>query len=71
MHILFEHIELFCTLTGKGLGFYSEQAKEAVHYDYLGTEELFQCKEENPNFGKYETASVVWYNTDHLGIASK
>ena len=22
MHILFEHVELFCTLTGKGLGFY-------------------------------------------------
>ena len=67
MHILFEHCELFCTLTGKGLGFYSEQAKEAVHYDYLPTEKLFQCNEDNPNFAKYETDGVVRYNTDHLG----
>ena len=71
MHILFEHVDLFCTLTGKGLGFYSEQAAEAVHYDYLETEKDFQCNEENPKFGEYETAGVVRYNRNHLGIASE
>ena len=68
MHYLFEHVDLFCTLTGKGLGFYSEQAIEAVHHKHLSYEQNFQCKEENPNFGKLQTASVVRQNTDHLGV---
>ena len=71
MHILFEHVEMYCTLSGKGLGFVSEQAKEAVHFDYLGVEQNFQCSEGNPNFGKMETKSVVRYNTDHLGAIQK
>ena len=67
MHVLFEHVEMFCTLTGKGLGFYSEQAKEAVHWDFLTTEANYQCKESNPNFGPRQTDSVVKYNTMHMG----
>ena len=43
---------LFCTLTGKGLGFYSEQVIEIVHHDHLATEQNFQCSEENPDFGE-------------------
>lgn len=71
MHILFEHVEMYCSLTQKGLGFVSEQAKEACHFDYLGIEKNFQCAEGNPHFGDMETKGVIRYNTDHLGAIEK
>lgn len=37
IHIIFEHIEEFCEFSQQGLGYYSEQAMEAVHCDFKTT----------------------------------
>ena len=69
MHVLFEHVEMYCTLQQHGLGFVSEQAVEAVHHDYLPTQNQFFCNDEaNPLFGETQTNGMIKYNTDHLGF---
>ena len=65
MHILFEHVETFCTMKGYGLGYASEQAKEAVHHDFLHTQAQYNTKPDKELYGNRMTEAVVKYNSMH------
>ena len=66
MHILFEHVEDFCILTNRGLGYYSEQAKEAIHHDFKSTQSLYTTKQDKASYGDRMTGAVVKYNSKNL-----
>ena len=66
MHILFEHVEDFCILTNRGLGYYSEQAKEAIHHDFKSTQSLYTTKQDKASYGDRMTGAVVKCNSKNL-----
>ena len=51
MHIVFDHVATFCDSKKRGLGFYSEQAGEAIHYSFLKESwERFKVTENSVHF---------------------
>ena len=66
VHILVDHVPDFCDSKGKGLGFYSEQASEAVHCDYKKTWKNHKVHETNPKFPSNLLAATLKYNCKHL-----
>jgi hypothetical protein len=60
MHAVFYHIPEFCEKKQCGLGAYSEQASEAVHYDFECVWDNFKIKSFNhPHFKKTAIASHI------------
>ena len=66
VHILVEHVIPFCEKHEKGLGFFSEQAFEAVHADFKKTWKNYKVDESNPQFGEKLLQATLKYNFKHL-----
>ena len=66
IHCIFVHVPQFCDLKGVGLGFYSEQASESVHYDFKQTWNNYKVKENHPDFAKNLLKAVLKYNALHI-----
>lgn len=66
VHALIHHVPYFCLKTGKGLGFYSEQAMEAVHADFKKIWEKYKLKKDHPNYHEHLLKAVCEYNSQHI-----
>lgn len=49
LHAIFEHIPHFCNRHQKGLGLFSEQARESSHHDSTTVWKFYKVPKENPN----------------------
>lgn len=52
VHTLFFHVKDFCTTTHKSLGFYNNQARESVHFDFFMTWKKHKVASNNPDYEK-------------------
>ena len=66
VHMIFDHVIPFCELKEKGLGYYSEQASESVHYDFKTTWSNYSRKMNDPKYGEKLLSAVVNYNSHHI-----
>lgn len=67
VHAVFHHILEFCQVHGKGLGPWSEQASESVHYDFQETWTCFKVRSlDHPDYGNRLVKAVCTYNSRHL-----
>lgn len=66
VHAVFFHIGQFCKLHGIGLGFFSEQAMESVHFDFKSFWEKNKVAENHPDYAKKLLRAVCQYNSLHL-----
>ena len=68
VHIIMHHLTEFFNIKGKdhGLSFYSEQAVEAVHYDFKNFWNKYAVEPENPNFGRNLKSAVSAYVSSHV-----
>lgn len=66
IHTIFFHVEQFCQHYGIGLGFFSEQAFESVHYDFCQTRNDFKVDSKNKNYSSKLLRCVCVYNCKHL-----
>lgn len=66
IHTIFYHVKQFCAEHGIGLGFYSEQAFESVHYDFNKTWANFKIKVGDESYGSKLLRAVCQYNCNHL-----
>lgn len=66
-HIVFEHVPHFCNIKGVGLGFFSEQASEAVHHDFGMVWERYKVNSiEHPTYAPQLLKTTLKYNSDHV-----
>ena len=69
VHILITHVPDFCMKHGRSLGWYSEQALESCHYDFLrNTWEKQGYKRQlgHPDYAKSLLAAVIAYSSKHI-----
>ena len=67
LHIIFNHVPSFCKKTGLGLGFFSEQATEAINYSFIQEAwERFRVSNNHAEYGEHLRKAVVSYNSKHL-----
>ena len=66
VHILIDHVPDFCEAKQKGLGYFSEQASEAVHCNFKNTFKNYNVDEKNPSFPTNLCAATMKYNVKHL-----
>ena len=66
IHILIDHVPVFCERKQKSLGYFSEQASESVHSDFRKTWENYKVSPNNPSFGEKLLRAVVIYNARHV-----
>lgn len=66
IHCVFFHVAEFCDKVGKGLGFYSEQAIEAVHADFKSTWAKYKVATSHSEYSKQLLRAVQEYNSKHL-----
>lgn len=66
IHAIFFHVTEFCSKTGKGLGFYSEQVIESLHHDFSDTWKNFKVLKEHPQYKDRLLRAVCQYNSKHL-----
>ena len=67
IHAILFHIAEFIDYSGCGLGLFSEQSFEGVHYDFRKHWEVMKINDLNhPNFGKKLKTSIKIYNSRHL-----
>ena len=67
VHAVFFHVEQFCDKKGIGLGFFSEQAMESVHYDFLKSSwEMNKVAANHPDHPKKLLRAVCSYNALHV-----
>lgn len=66
VHIVFHHIKDFCSKKERGLGFYSEQAFEAVHHDFLSVWKYFKVSENHSNYDNKLRSAVRRFNSRHI-----
>ena len=61
------HIAEFCTITGRGLGPWSEQSGESVQHDFKGTWNSSIVNDTNRDiYGENLLKAVCAYNSQHL-----
>ena len=72
-HIVFQHIAEFLSRVNAGenfstvgLGYFSEQAFEAMHHDVKVIWEKVKVGLDHPNFSEKLRSFVVAYNSKHL-----
>ena len=58
-------------MVGLGLGYYSEQAFEAIHYDFLKFEEHCSVSKDHKDYRMKMMAIVQRYNSLHMGYKCK
>ena len=67
IHVLLDHVPKFCERKGKGLGFYNEQASEAVHSDFLKIWNNYKVNDEDhPKYRESLNSAGLEYNQRHL-----
>ena len=73
VHIVFQHVSEFLNIVNSGgekssfgLGYFSEQAFEAMHYDIKGLWERVKVSSGHPEFGERLKAAVTAYNSKHI-----
>ncbi len=66
MHVLQFHVEEFIAKQNFSLGIYSEQAIEAVHYDFDEFQSKYVPHSQKENLHLSQLRSVCVYNASHL-----
>ena len=66
LHVIFHHVVEFCERNGRGLGIFSEQCSESVHYDYEGTWKNYRRNPSAKDYGEQLKKSVIHYNSTHI-----
>lgn len=67
MHIVIQHVNNFCQFHHCSLGIFSEQATEAIHYDFQAMwQHGGKVSDSHPQYGSHLLQSVVCYNGRHL-----
>lgn len=66
IHIIFEHVVEFCEYYGQGLGYFSEQAMEAVHCDFKATWNNYKISKDHEDYFTNLLRSTCVYNSLHL-----
>lgn len=66
VHVVFHHIEDFCSRQKDGLGFFSEQAMESVHFDFLTRWKNYKVSLNHLDYGQHLLKAVCSYNSHHL-----
>lgn len=66
VHAIFFHIEDFCKISDKGLGYYSEQAVESAHADFKKIWKKYKVKKSNPKYSENLLKAGREYNSKHL-----
>ena len=66
VHILIFHVSEFCNQFRRGLGIYSEQASESVHYDFDSFWEKYKVNRNHPKLGSRLLKAVSAYNAFHI-----
>lgn len=66
VHAVFFHVEDFCDLKNIGLGFYSEQAMEAVHFDFNSFWQRYKVPIKNPEYSSKLKRALCAYNSLHV-----
>lgn len=65
LHIVAHHIIDFCEMTGRSLGFYSEQASEQVHHLFNEHSKNFTVNNNSPTYAQDLLRSVCVFNSRH------
>ncbi|CAH0560526.1 unnamed protein product [Brassicogethes aeneus] len=63
VHAVFYHVAESCKKTGRGLGYYSEQAMESVHHDFNELWKRFKVDINNARYGCQLLKAVSQYNS--------
>ena len=69
VHILFKHVPDFCKKHGRSLGWYSEQALESCHHDFLRNcweKQGYKRSIGHPDYAKNLTAAVISYSSKRV-----
>lgn len=66
VHAVFHHVKEFCAFHQIGLGLYSEQASEAVHYDFANTWNSYKLRMGHCQYAERLLKAVCRYNSVHL-----
>ena len=69
VHILIEHVPDFCKKHGRSLGWYSEQALESCHYDFLRNcweKQSYKRPLGHPAYAQKLMAAVIAYSSKHI-----
>ena len=69
VHILIEHVPDFCKKHVRSLGWYSEQALESCHHDFLRNcweKQSYKRTIGHPDYAKNLTAAVTAYSSKHI-----
>lgn len=66
IHAVFHHVKEFCIEKKKGLGYYSEQAMESVHFDFNRIWSKYAVAEDHPDFDKRLLRAITEYNCSHI-----
>lgn len=63
VHAVFYHVEEFCSKQQSGLGFYSEQAMESVHFEFKKVRDKYKVKESHPKYSTHLLKAVCEFNS--------
>lgn len=67
MHIVIHHVKQFCNFRKSSLGPFSEQATEAIHYDFVAMwQHGGKVSESHQDYDQRLLSSIVRYNGRHL-----
>ena len=66
VHAVFFHVEQFCRKTQTGLGFFSEQAMESVHFDFNAWWLKTKVDMQNPQYSTKLLSALCSYNAFHV-----
>lgn len=67
VHAVLFHIQDFCMKKEVGLGYYSEQSMESVHYDFKKTWDNKYCiQSNNPNYMEHIKKTLCEFNSLHI-----
>lgn len=66
VHAVFFHVAEFCEIKNMGLGYFSKQAIESVHYDFQNIWEQHKVAKNHPEYFKKFLRATCAYNSLHL-----
>lgn len=66
VHAVFYHVEDFCSKNQKGLGGYSEQAMESVHFDFNIIWNKYKVHNNHPEYERHLLNAVCEFNGLHV-----
>lgn len=66
VHAVFHHVEDFCSKNQKGLGFFSEQAMESVHFDFKNVWSKYEVSVNHPEYSQHLLRAICDYNGLHV-----